>query len=299
MHNTLYIVFLIFLSLLASQGINLSYKFGSTRTTDPISSPPLMCTFASIFIAIIYAVMAFVFDGGISFPNKMSIVYALSLGIAYAFAAYFYLVALSCGPYTISAILLNLSSFMPILYSRFFLGENISAPQAAGLAIIITSCVILTISRSRGTQEAKINVRWMLYAVLMFVANSLISFTIRVNTKLAPETTKNSLFFLAYIFAAIFCLIFFFCSGGVKKRINPKPLILPATCVALSLAMQLTPTAILPKYLSSALQYPIEKGLSIVLGVIVGISFFKEKIGKAGWICVLAIICAICLLGLS
>ena len=208
----MYVVFLILVSAFAAQGINLSYKLGSLRTTDPLSSPPLMCTFTSLFIALIYAAMALVFEGGIFFPDKISILYSLWLGISYAFAAYFYLVALSCGPYTISAILLNLSSFMPILYSKLFLGEDVSAYQLIGLIIIICSCVVLTITRSQRTESSKANLRWMLYALLMFVSNSLISFSIRVNT-LLTSTPKNSFFFLAYVFSAILCFAFFLISG--------------------------------------------------------------------------------------
>ncbi len=298
MHDTLYIIFLVVLSTCAGQALNLSYKLGSKRTVDAISSPPLMCTFAALFIALVYAVMAFAFDGGIFFHDKVSILFSLGLGICYAVAAYFYLVALACGPYTITAILLNLSSFMPILYSHIFLGEAITVWQIVGLVVIISSCVLLTVARSRGTQNAKMNVRWMVFALFMFIANGLLSFFIRANTKLAPMTPRNSFFALAYVFASLICLIFFLCSGGVKKKISPKPLILPAACVAASLATQLTPTAILPKFLPSALHYPIDKGSSIVLGVIVGIVFFKERIGKLGYICIAAIIAAMCVIGL-
>ncbi|MBQ9985149.1 MAG: EamA family transporter [Oscillospiraceae bacterium] len=299
MHETLYIIFLVVLSTCSGQALNLSYKLGSKRTVDAISSPPLMSSFAALFIALVYAVMAFCFDGGIAFPNRLSIIFSLALGTCYAVAAYFYLVALACGPYTITAILLNLSSFMPILYSRIFLGETISLWQIIGLAVIISSCIVLTISRSRGTQDRHMNAKWMLFALFMFIANGLLSFFIRANTRLAPETPRNSFFVLAYVFAAAIAFIFFICSGGVKKRISPKPLILPAACVAASLATQLTPTAILPNYLPSALHYPIDKGSAIVLGVIIGIVFFKEKIGKAGWICIAAIIGAMCLLGIG
>ncbi len=295
----MYVVFLIMLSVLASQGIGLSYKKGAERTVDPISSPPLMCTFAALFISTIFAVMAFVVDGGIAFPNKMSFVYAAATGTAYAFAAFFYLVALSCGPYTISLILLNMSSFMPILYSWAFLGESISATQITGLTIVIISCVLLTIVRNRGTQTSKVNTRWAICAVFMFISNSLISFFIRVNTKLAPETSSNSFFIAAYIIAAVICLMFFLISGGAKKRISPKPLIPPAFGVAASLALQLTPTAMLPKYLSAALQYPLEKGASILLGVLVGVVFFKERINKLCYICIASIIIAMCLIGIT
>ncbi len=295
----MYVAFLILVSVTASQILNLSYKKGAERTVDPVSSPPLMCTFAAIFIAFVFTVAAYLADGGVAFPNRISLLYALGLGIAYAFASFFYLVALSTGPYTISAILLNLSSFMPILYSRIFLGEDITTAQVAGLTVVIVSCALLTITRSRGKQDAKMNVRWAVCAVLMFFSNSMISFFIRVNTVLAPETSSNSLFAAAYVFAAIICFSFFLITKGAEKKISPKPLIFPAACVAVSLAMQLTPTAILPKYLSAALQYPIEKGASILAGVAIGIVFFKEKIGKVGWVCIAAIIGAMCLLGIK
>ncbi|MBQ4544660.1 MAG: DMT family transporter [Oscillospiraceae bacterium] len=299
MQDTLYIVFLIAISVLASQGINLAYKFGSTRTSDPVSSPPLLCTFCSFFIACIYIIMAFVFDGGISFPDRMSILYAMMLAISYSVAAIFYLLALSCGPYTISAILLNMSSFLPILYSRLFLGETISFFQLCALVIMMFSCVTLTLSRNQGVKSSKANTRWVIYIILMFFANSLISFSLRVNTRLAPETSLNSFLALAYTVAAIICFVFFLCSGGVKKKIQPKPLILPGLCVAASLGMQLTPTALLPKYLSSALQYPIEKGSAILFGVVVGMVFFKERINHRGWMSIAAIIAALCLIGIK
>ena len=293
----MFVIILVAVSIIASQGVNLSYKFGSMRMKDSLSSPPLMCTFTSLFIALVYGIIALSFDGGIRFPDTLSIWLSVSLGVCYAIAAYFYLLALSCGPYTITAILLNLSSFLPILYSSIFLGEYVSVFQLIGLAVIIVSCVLLTITRSQGSQNSMANMRWMIFALFMFISNSLISFSIRANTMLTA-TPKSSFFFIAYLISAALCFTFYLISGGVKKKIGPKPLILPALCVGLSIAIQFFPSAELPKYLTSALQYPLEKGLSIILGVIVGISFFKEKIGKAGYICIAAIIGAMCILGL-
>ena len=94
----MYIAFLVFLAVAASVGINLSYKKGADVSTDATSSPPLMCTFASIFIALIFAVMGFIQDGGISFPNPTSYFYSACCGVAYAVAAFFYLRSLACGP---------------------------------------------------------------------------------------------------------------------------------------------------------------------------------------------------------
>ncbi len=289
---------LVILAILASTGINLSYKLGAERTVDPISSPPLMCSMASLFIAIIYFIVSYITGDGIAFPNKMSYLYAVIVGISYAGAAFLYLLALASGPYTLSLIVLNTSSFMPILYSHFILKETASAFQLIGLVIMIASCVLLTIVRNRGVKNSKISLRWCLYALGTFIFNGFISFTIRMNTKLAPETDSSSLYFLAYIISMVICFMFFVFTGGIKKKISPKPLIAPAVGVGSFLALQLTPIALLPKYLSAAVQYPLVSGSSLLFGIVVAVIFFKERPSKSAYFLIAAIIGAMFLLGL-
>ena len=295
----MYIPFLILLSVTAASGLSLSYKFGTQRATDKVSSPPLMCTVAALFVCIMYTLLAFLLDGGIAFPRKESLLYAVMAGVAYSTAAVGYLLALECGPYSVTVIVLNISSFMPILYSHLFLQEDISPWQLAGLAVMIGACGMLTVVRSRGAKSNKISLRWVLFALLVFAANGFINFAIRLNTTLTPETSRNSLFAAAYALATVLCFLFYIFTGGLKKRVSPKPLILPALGVAGSLTLQLTPNAILPLYLTAALQYPLVNGMTILLGVVIGTVFFKEKIGFRGLLCVGAIICAMCLLGIQ
>lgn len=295
----MYIPLLILLSVSAASGLSLSYKFGARRTVDPVSSPPLMCGMASVLVCLVYTLLAFVLDGGIAFPQKVSIWYAVLAGVAYTTAALGYLLALSCGPYSVTLIVLNISSFMPILYSHLILDEPISGWQLAGLAILVGACVTLTVLRSRGSKGGKFNLKWMLYALLTFIANGFINFAIRLNTTLTPDTSRNSLFAVAYALAAVLCFSFFFVSGGIRKGIHPKPLLAPAAGVAASLTLQLTPNSILPLYLTAALQYPLVNGMTILAGVVIGVVFFKEKIGLGGYLCVAAIIGALCLVGIG
>jgi len=295
----MYIPFLVLLSVSAASGLSLSYKLGAKRTVDPVSSPPLMCCMAAALVCLVYSGLAFILDGGIAFPQKVSIWYSVMAGVAYTTAALGYLLALSCGPYSVTLIVLNISSFMPILYSHLFLDEPVSSWQLAGLAILVGACVTLTVLRSRGNKGGKFNLKWMLYALLTFVANGMINFAIRLNTTLTPDTSRNSLFAVAYALAAVLCFVFFLVSGGIRKQISPKPLMAPAIGVAASLTFQLTPNSILPLYLTAALQYPLVNGMTILAGVVIGVVFFKEKLGIGGWLCVGTIIGALCLLGIG
>ena len=65
------------------------------------------------------------------------------------------------------------------------------------------------------------------------------------------------------------------------------------------MTFQLTPNSILPLYLTAALQYPLVNGMTILAGVVIGVVFFKEKLGIGGWLCVGTIIGALCLLGIG
>ena len=120
----MYIPFLVLLSVSAASGLSLSYKLGAKRTVDPVSSPPLMCCMAATLVCLVYSLLAFILDGGIAFPQKVSIWYSVMAGAAYTTAALGYLLALSCGPYSVTLIVLNISSFMPILYSHLILDER-------------------------------------------------------------------------------------------------------------------------------------------------------------------------------
>lgn len=295
----MFIPLLILLSVSAASTLSLSYKFGAQRTVDPVSSPPLMCSIASVLVCCVYTAMAFIFDGGIAFPQKISLLYSAIAGIAYSTAAVGFLLAMSCGPYSVTVIVLNISSFMPILYSHLLLDEPISMGQLIGLGVMICACVTLSIVRNRGAKSGKINLRWVIFALLTFAANGFINFAIRLNTTQTPDTSRNSLFAVAYALAAVLCFVFFLCTGGLRKKLNPKPLVAPALGVAASLAFQLTPNAILPTYLTAALQYPLVNGMTILVGVGIGVVFFKEKIGPLGCVCIAAIIGAMCLVGLG
>lgn len=295
----MYVALLLAITICTSQLMNISYKKGTEKTSDALSSPALLCTFISVFMAGIFLALAFLFDGGIFFAGKLSLVYSLACGVAYACAAFFYLAALGSGPYMIPMIVLSLSSFMPILYSYVFLNERVTPFQIISLFIMITACVFLTLSRNRGKSEARANARWFIYIVLTFITNSFFSFFVRVNTVVTPETPSRSLFFVAYIVSAFICFIFFLASGGVKKKIQPKPLILPALCVAAFLSLNLLPNAELPRYLPAALQYPLGNGGAILLGVAVGIVFFKEKLNRVSAVCILAIIASLCMIGVK
>ena len=96
------------------------YKMGAERQADEKSSPALLCFFYFILAAIGYVVACFVTKASF-IPPTPTLITAIIGGVCFGAAAYLYIVSLSCGPFTISAVLLNFSNFAPILYCLAFI----------------------------------------------------------------------------------------------------------------------------------------------------------------------------------
>lgn len=295
----MYIAFLLLAAVLSSGGLSLSYKKGANAGTDAMSSPPLMSMIASLLISLFFVVMGFIRNGGISVPNPMSYLYSAGCGIAYALASFFYLEALARGPYTLSVVITNVSSFMPILYAGIFLGERVTPVQVLSILLILTAYVMLTVIRSKDvSSDRRITLKWVIFAILSFSTNGFISFFVRVNVVLTPETSINSFYAFAYVCSALISLITFASTGGFKKKVPAKPLLLPSAGVAGFLSVKLIPNALLAGLLPSAIQYPLMNGSVILFNVLIGLVVFKEKLSIWGCVCIGVIIASMCLLGL-
>ena len=229
----------------------------------------------------------------------MSYLYSAGCGIAYALEAFFYLEALACGPYTLSVVITNVSSFMPILYAGIFLGERVTPVQVLSILLILTAYVMLTVIRSKDvSSDRRITLKWVIFAILSFSANGFISFFVRVNVVLTPETSINSFYAFAYVCSALISLITFASTGGFKKKVPAKPLLLPSAGVAGFLSVKLMPIALLAGLLPSAIQYPLMNGSVILFNVLIGLVVFKEKLSIWSCVCIGVIIASMCLLGL-
>ena len=292
------VLFFVLLATVSSVFLSMSYKKGTDRSVDSVSSPALLCSIACFLAMSFFVIATLIANGNLHFANKMSLVYAAILGVCYSLAAYFYLGALSCGPYTISVIFLNASNFMPILYSNIFLKETISTAQIAGLILMLASCIMLTLLRSKSVASARVTPRWVVYITLTFLSNSLLSFSTRLNTTRAPETGTLPFFAAAFFVAFTTCFILFVVSGGLKKKISPRPLFTPGIGIASMLSLNLLPSAELPKFLTAAAQYPLVNGSSIIVNALIGRIFFKERLAFWSYVCIAVTIGSMFLLGL-
>ncbi len=261
------------------------YKMGAERQTDKRSSPALLCFFYFTIAAIGYVVACLVTKASFV-PSVPTLITALVGGICFGAAAYLYIVSLSCGPFTVSAVLLNFSNFAPIIYCMVFPGELPGVITVSGIILMVVSVYILT-SRNKSENEAKANIKWIISIALTFVTNSIISYMIRLQNHFATKNNvSEEMIFYVLLFgsAALVALGVFIGTGGLKISQKAPRLLVPAVGLALTISANVFPQTILySKNVPTAVQSPIINGSAILLAALFGRVFFKDKLSVKAW----------------
>ena len=259
------------------------YKMGAERQADKKSSPALLCFFYFTIAAIGYVVACLVTKASFV-PTIPTLITALIGGACFGAAAYLYIVSLSCGPFTISAVLLNFSNFAPIIYCMIFPGELPGVITVSGIILMIVSVYILT-SRNKSDKEARVNVKWIISIALTFITNSIISYMIRIQQHFDKDSRESTLFYvILFGAAAIVALAVFICAGGFKVKQKAHRLLIPSIGLALTISANVFPQTILySKNVPTAVQSPIINGSAILLAALFGRVFFKDKLSVKAW----------------
>ena len=261
------------------------YKMGAERQADKRSSPALLCFFYFLIAAIGYVIAALITKADLS-PSLPTLVTALVGGVCFGAAAYLYIVSLSCGPFTISAVLLNFSNFAPIIYCMIFPGETPEVITVCGILLMVVSVYILT-SRNKSGKETPVNAKWVISIALTFITNSIISYMIRLQNHFATKNNvSEEIIFYIILFgsAALVALLVFIGAGGLKVSQKAHRLLVPSVGLALTISANVFPQTILySKNVPTAVQSPIINGSAILLAALFGRVFFKDKLSVKAW----------------
>jgi len=307
------------LAILSSVFTGLFYKLGSLRQGKNVSAPALLCGVYMFLTSCYFLAGIFINGEALKFSTSTLLCAALC-GCCLSLAAYLYLRSLACGPYTTSVVLLNFSSFMTIFYGIIFLDEEMSLIQGIGFVLMLGCIYTLTVSKVTTAEKKKANVKWMILIISTFAANSLINFGIRMQAVFNNNGEKNQMMFLYFAFASLTSVIIFAVTGGFKSLRLTKSAhdevseqiesdekkapvyltaILPAA-IGLSVTLGINSIAhsSLVQYATSAIQYPVTSGTSLMISTFIGRIFFKEKLKPPAYIAIVVGIAVITVLNI-
>ena len=281
------IVFYIILSALALASGSVFYKIGGERRADEKSSPALLCFLYFLFAGIGFLVALLIATSPLT-PTAPTLITGIIAGVSFSAAAYLYIISLACGPFTISAVMLNFSNFAPILYCMIFPKEKVSLLQWCGIILMIVSVYVLT-SRNKTASEKPVSAKWILCISTTFIFNSLISYMIRIQNYYSGISGQDEtlLFYVVLFFtASLASLLIFLFAKGYRIKQNASKLIFPALGLAVTIgANTVTQSLLYNLNVPVSIQSPIINGSSILTTALFGRIFFRDKLSlkaKAG-----------------
>ena len=275
-----YVIVLLFLVVItASGGSGFFYK-KLISFNEGGNDIPLILTVVPVPLCLLFCILASI--AGWEF-TAVNLICGAAGGICFCGAVSMLLSAVSKGDYSVSIIIVNLSFFIPILLSAIFLSEKISVLQIIGIVVLFFVIVFSNI-RIGGKKQAEDEVKprsnlWILYALLACLCNGLVNFCLKVQQHYSPSSGQDSFYFIMYAVSLAIGLLLLVCTrGAAVKRAHPFRIPLASLGLSVCVALAYYPVSYLAGSVNAALLFGVSTAGSVLVGLLGGRIFFKEKI---------------------
>lgn len=135
-------------------------------------------------------------------PNGEIILWSGIVGVGTVMYQVFYALALTSGPLSVSALIINLSVLVPTIVSAVVFRENIYYMQLAGIVLL---CFSLPMSL-KDSGEKKPNIKWIVFLLLAFLSNGIATALMKLFFKTGSaliENSENTFLLYMYICASL------------------------------------------------------------------------------------------------
>lgn len=238
----------------------------------------------------------------VSFISQQSwIVFAIILGML--FVSLFYLISVTTVVFGVSvaSVANKMSIVIPVTLAVYLYHETLSAVQIFG--IVLAMIAVVMVSYKKSDDSIKITAQWhyLLPLILFFGCGSidaLINYLQRNFT--GPQISNEYILSTAFMFAAIAGAISFISLLILKKAIWHSKSIITGLILGIPnfFSMFLVMKSLESNYLNASTFFPVNNMSIVVLGTMVSIVAFKEKLSKMNTIGIFLSVLAIVLIAL-
>lgn len=272
------------------------------------------------FIIAIVCVLPFVIAFNQWDPRM--ILWGLLAGLFNGIYQYFYSFSLKKGPMGLSVLINQLAMIFPIIFSVGYYGEAFDVFRIVATVFIIISFFL----NAKKDEKTKTSVKWFILAVLTMSFNASICIVYKYFTELKIYSGANYGFVMFMYVGAAFVSVFTLAYWKIKRGTNygrthwtkdPKDLenkpitdykligkpnkhqVFATIFVALNMAIYDTLDVFCIANSPGPFYFPMVHGLTLLLSIIVGIIFYKEKHNKLQYVAILLVFSAIILLSIG
>lgn len=231
-----------------------------------------------IFTALVSLFSMFFFvltdQGGFYFPIGI-FPYGLIAGVMFCMASFLTYVALGCGPFTVSMLILSYSGVFSIAYGLIFLHETASVFTYIGLALIMIS-LFLTRGEHKEGEDKKVSAKWLICITLSVVGSGMFGVLMRMQQIAFEDICTNEFMIISLGFSALVLLVI-----GIIKDGRDLPYILRhgglyAAASGISNGATNMMGLAINMMMAISISSPIRAGVKIIFSFLLSKVIFKE-----------------------
>ena len=139
----------------------------------------------------LFAMLFFILTdrGGFDFRPEM-LPYGIASGVFYAAASLATFLALGCGPFALSMLIISYSGIFSILYGLFILHDPVSPFSVAGIVLMLVSLFLTR--QEKKPEERNASLKWLICIVLAFLGNGFIIVLMKMQQAVQAQTGERS-----------------------------------------------------------------------------------------------------------
>ena len=202
--------------------------------------------------------------------------YAIGFGISYAVSTVCSLLAISCGPISLSSLIMAASTLIPTFYGLLFLKEEVRlATFLPGLILLMLSLLVA----NKPQKGEKISGKWLFFAVLAAVGNGGCTIFQTAQQVAFKEQYGNEMMILALLFVLVVSALLTLLPAERKeiKSHLKHAWYGGLACGALNGANNLL-VMILRPMVGAAVLFPVLTGGGLIAAYLISTLAYKEKL---------------------
>ena len=247
----------------------------------------------SLFSAVFFVIID---NDGLCFPPGIWM-YGITSGIMYCVASILTVVALGCGPYALSMIILSYSLVFSIGYGLIFLDEPANVFTYFGIFTILASMYLTR--PEKGTQESKTTAVWFVSVILSVICSGMFGVIKKMQQLHFDNAYNNEYMIITVVFSAIVLI-----GVGIVKDRKRLPYIMKygsiyAFGAGLSNGALNLLGMVVNNLLPISIGTPLSSGMKIVVVFLISKVVFKEQFLKRQLVGVLLSVVAMMVINLK
>lgn len=280
----------LFASIIAFGLLGIFHKVADHPQCRPKMTAMLLHFWGGI-LAMLYTIA--MDERGLEFPNKVVLIGACT-GLVASITLFIFQTALKYGKISTSWLIINLTAAVPVLISMFVFKEKIGSAKGLGVVMVFVAMIMLWLDKKadlktsdseKSLAKSTVKSKWLPLMILTFIGQGLASSSqkVLVEAKVAEYVWQFLIVFYWSGFVVILLLSILREAWPNRREIGTA-LVMAGCSVIGNAAM-----VVALKTVKGSIAYPASNG-SLIIVIMAGVMFFREKIHPVG---IVGIICGI------